>query len=79
MQEIIKTDTGIKIVEMQPVVQKEYTNEEIRNELEAVTSEIKNFDVICENRRTYLENRLVELNKYVAKSKGIEVDENIKN
>ena len=46
METILRTGDKIKVVEMQEVVKEEYSRDELKQELEAINSEIKNFDLI---------------------------------
>ena len=50
METITRTGDKIKVVEMQEVVKEEYSRDELKQELEAINSEIKNFDLIQERR-----------------------------
>ncbi len=50
METILRTGDKIKVVEMQEVVKEEYSRDELKQELEAINSEIKNFDLIQERR-----------------------------
>jgi len=61
METIIKTADSIKVVEMQEVVKEEYKRDELEAELEAVLSEIKNYDIIVANRLGYLNARKLRL------------------
>jgi len=64
METIIRTEDKIQIVEMQEVVKEEFSIDELKQELKAINSEIKNFDLIQERRmNTLLErkNRLETL------------------
>lgn len=61
METIIKTADSIKVVEMQEVVKEEYKRDELKAELEAVDSEIKNYDTIVARRLEYLNARKLRL------------------
>ena len=50
METILRTGDKIKVVEMQEVVKEEYSRDELKQELEAINSEIKNFEIIQQNR-----------------------------
>lgn len=50
METILRTGDKIKVVEMQEVVKEEYSRDELKQELEAINSEIKNFEIIQERR-----------------------------
>jgi hypothetical protein len=50
METILRTGDSIKVVEMQEVVKEEYSRDELKQELEAINSEIKNFEIIQERR-----------------------------
>ena len=50
METITRTGDKIKVLEMQEVVKEEYSRDELKQELEAINSEIKNFDLIQERR-----------------------------
>lgn len=54
---IKRIDGKIQIVELQEVVKEEYSIEQLKQELEAINSEIKNFDLIQERRMTTLLDR----------------------
>ena len=57
METIIPTEDGVKVVEMKEVVKEEYTMEQLQQELEAIESEIKNYDIIVERRLEALKAR----------------------
>ena len=67
METIIKTADSVKVVEMQEVVKEEYKREELEAELEAVNSEIKNYDTIVANRLEYLNDRKLRLQTLLSK------------
>jgi len=50
METILRTGDKIKVVEMQEVVKEEYSIDELKQELESINSEIKNFEIIQERR-----------------------------
>ena len=58
---IKRIDGKIQIVELQEVVKEEYSIEQLKQELEAINSEIKNFDLIQERRMTTLLDRKEKL------------------
>lgn len=57
METIIKDGDTIKVMETREVVKEEYKRDELKAELEAVMSEIKNYDTIVANRLQYLRDR----------------------
>jgi len=61
METIIKEGDTIKVLETKEVVKEEYKREELQAELEAVNSEIKNYDTIVERRLEYLTARKARL------------------
>lgn len=61
METIIKEGDTIKVLETKEVVKEEYKREELQAELEAVNSEIKNYDTIIERRLEYLTARKARL------------------
>jgi len=61
METIIKEGDTIKVLETKEVVKEEYKREELQAELEAVNSEIKNYDTIVELRLEYLTSRKARL------------------
>ena len=50
METITRTGDKIKVLEMQEVVKEEYSRDELKQELEAINSEKKNFNLIQERR-----------------------------
>ncbi len=61
METIVKEGDTIKVLETKEVVKEEYKREELQAELEAVNSEIKNYDTIIERRLEYLTARKARL------------------
>jgi hypothetical protein len=54
METILRTGDKIQVLETQEVVKEEYSRDELKQELEAINSEIKNFEIIQQNRMNTL-------------------------
>ncbi len=70
METIISTEEKVKVVEMQEVVKEEYSVDELKQELESINSEIKNYETIVANRLEFITSRKARLEELLSINKS---------